>query len=79
MASQNTHSFTASGFGGIEETFQRELDAVQAIYFPPQLDSYSSSDSDGKSSDDDRNGDSDTLPEANNINPEQPRKSSPES
>lgn len=61
MASQNTHSFTASGFGGIEETFQGELDAVQAIYFPLQLDSYSSSDSDGKSSDDDRNGDSDTL------------------
>ena len=61
MASQNTHSFTASGFGGMEETLQRELDAVQAIYFPPQLDSYSSSDSDGESSDDDRNGDSDML------------------
>ena len=60
MASQNKHSFTASGFGGIEETLQRELDAVQAIYFPPQLDGYSSSDSDGESSDD-RNDDSDTL------------------
>jgi len=28
MASQNTHFFTASGLGGIEETLQRELDAV---------------------------------------------------
>lgn len=37
MASQNTHSFTPSGFGGIEETFQRELDAVQAIYFPATI------------------------------------------
>ena len=61
MASQNKHSFTASGFGGIEETLQRELDAVQAIYFPPQLDGYSSGDSEGKSSDDHRNDNSDTL------------------
>ena len=44
----------ASGLWRVDETLQRELDVVQAVYFPPELEIHSSSDSDGESSDDDR-------------------------
>ena len=54
-SSQDDHTFVASGLQEVDETLQRELDAVQAVYFPPELEIYSSSDSEGESSDDDRN------------------------
>ena len=50
---EDDHTFNKSGFRGIDETLQRELDTVQAVYFPPEVERYSSSDSEGESSDDD--------------------------
>lgn len=55
MASSQDHhqASIASGLRGVDETLQRELDAVQAIYFLSELEIYSSSDSEGESSGDD--------------------------
>ena len=50
---EDDHTFSESGLHGVDETLQRELDTVQAVYFPPELERYSSSDSEGESSDDD--------------------------
>ena len=47
---EDDHTFNESGFRGIDETLQRELDTVQAVYFPPEVERYSSSDSEGESS-----------------------------
>lgn len=53
-SSQDGHQASvASGLRGVDETLQRELDAVQAVYFPSELEIYSSSDSEGESSGDD--------------------------
>ena len=53
-SSQDDHQASvAIGLRGVDETLQRELDAVQAVYFPSELETYSSSDSEGESSGDD--------------------------
>ena len=52
-SSEDNHTFSESGLRGIDETLQRELDTVQAVYFPPEVEQYSSSDSEGESSDND--------------------------
>ena len=50
---EDDHTLSESGLLRVDETFQRELDTVQAIYFPPEIERYSSSDSEGECSDDD--------------------------
>ena len=47
----NENHISASGLRGVDETLQRELDAVQAVYFPPSQEIYSSSDSGDECSD----------------------------
>ena len=47
----NENHISASGLRGVDETLQRELDAVQAVYFPPSQEIYSSSDSEDECSD----------------------------
>ncbi len=54
MASYNDNH---SGLRGADEALQRQLDTVQAVYFPPELERYSSSDSESESSDDDQSDD----------------------
>ena len=48
-SSEDDHTFSESGLGGIEATLQRELDTVQTVYFPTEVERYSSSDSEGES------------------------------
>lgn len=62
MASQKTHiPLLLVVLVELKKPFSVNLMQFKQFIFPPQLDSYSSSDSDGKSSDDDRNGDRYTL------------------
>ena len=64
-SSEDDHTFSESGLRGIDKTLQRELDTVQAVYFPPEVERYSSSDSEGESSD---NGDKQCPLRTYNIN-----------
>ena len=50
---EDDHTFSESGLQRVDETLQRELDTVQAVYFPPDVERYSSSHSEGESSEDD--------------------------
>ena len=52
-SSKDDHTFSESCLQGIDETLQRELDTVQAVYFPPEVEQCSSSDSESESSDED--------------------------
>lgn len=52
-SSEDDHTFSESGLRGIDETLQRELDTVQAVYFPPEVEQCSSSDFEDESSDED--------------------------
>ena len=47
-SSEDDHTFSKSGLRGIDETLQRELDTVQPVYFPTEVERYSSSDSEGE-------------------------------
>jgi len=46
----NENHISASGLRGVDETLQRELDPVQAVYFPPGQEIHSSSDSEDECS-----------------------------
>ena len=47
----NENHISASGLWGVDEALQQELDAVQAVYFPPGQEICSSSDSEDECSD----------------------------
>ena len=52
-SSEDDHTCSESGLRGVYEILQWKFETLQVVYFPPEVERYSSSDSEGESSDHD--------------------------